>query len=340
MLLSRTAENVFWIGRYVERAENMARLLDAGRRMSAIPGQREHQSEWEPILSAAGCKAQFDRLYDSINQQNVVEFLAFSRENQSSIVSCIRKARDNARSVRTAMTLEMWESLNSFWLELKHRHTLSAGDGRLATYLDQIKQRCALFSGITNSTSLHNDTYNFLRLGHHIERADCTARILDVKYFALLAPSEEIAGGMDLYQWSVILRAAGVYRAYHWVYSGDLEAGHVADFLILNVDCARSLAHCVRETNQHLIRLARLYAAHHRSHELVEALHQEVSEGDINDIIASGLHEFVTAFIRKNNALATQIAHDYYFPSRSGSSLADTRTRELAAFGSRRQNTA
>lgn len=339
-LLSRAAENLFWIGRYVERAENMARLLDAGRRMSAIPGQRDHQSEWEPILSAAGCRAQFDRTYDTVNQRNVVEFLSFSRDNASSIVSCLANARANARSVRTAMTFEMWEALNSFWLELKQRTPLKPGDGRLAPFLEDVKRACALFTGVTSSTILHNDTYNFLRLGQHIERADSTARILDVKYFALLAPSEELAGSVDLYQWAVILRATGSFRAYHWVYGADLEARNVADFLILNIDCARSLAHCVREVNEHLIRLGRLYAAHHQSHELVDTLNQDFFNADIDKIFADGLHEMITAFIVRNNALSDQIARDYYFTTQPPAPVPSAEESVLSSFGSERQTTA
>lgn len=339
-LLSRAAENLFWIGRYVERAENIARLLDTGKRMSAIPGQRKHQPEWEPILSAAGVRPQFDQIYDVVNQQNVVHFLALSFDNPSSIISCVAAARNNARAVRTAMTFEMWEALNSFWLELKQHAKMRPGDGQLSPFLDQVKRCCALFVGVTSATILHNDTFNFLRLGHHIERADCTARILDVKYFALLAPSEEVAGSVDLFQWSVLLRATGSFRAYHWVYGGDFEPRHIADFLILNADCARSLAHCMREINDHLNRLARLYAAHHHCHELSNNLNQDVSDGDIDTIFAGGLHEFLTDFMRRNNELSNQIARDYYFTNRPQPAPPSQSQSQSSIFGSQTQTTA
>jgi len=249
-----------------------------------MPGEREHQAEWEPILSAAGCREQCDQIYDESNQENVVEFLAFARSNPSSIVSCIASARNNARSVRTAITFEMWEALNSFWLDLKSQPLMHEGDGRLSPFLEFVKRYCALFSGVTISTILHNDTFNFLRLGHHIERADCTARILDVKYFALLAPSDDIAGRVAIYLWAVILRATGSFRAYHYVSGGDFDSRNIAHFLILNADCARSLAHCIREVSEHLERLARLYAARHTCHDLADELNSEVINGDIEHI--------------------------------------------------------
>lgn len=321
-LLSKTAESLYWVGRYVERAENMARLLDTGKRMSAIPGDNAHQSEWEPILAAAGARQSYDALYSEINQRNVVEFIAYSHDNASSIVSCIARARDNARSVRTAFTIDMWEALNEFWLELRNRAPVRPGDGGLAPFLDWVKRSCALFRGVADSTMLRNDTYDFLRLGTFIERADCTARLLDVKYYALLKPEDAVAGGVDIYQWIVLLRATSSLRAYNWVYGGGYEAVNIADFLILNPHSSRSLSYCMEKTTEHLNRLARLYAQRHDAHEICASIYSELTDNSIDAIFQDGLHEFLTRFIARNNWLSAQIARDYYFASMADSSPA------------------
>lgn len=314
-LLSRTAESLYWVGRYVERAENMARLLDTGKRMSAIPGDSAHQSEWEPILAAAGARQNYDALYPEVSQRNVVDFVAYSPQNASSIVSCIECARDNARSMRTAFTIDMWEALNEFWLELRARPPVRPGDGGLAPFLDWVKRSCALFRGVADSTMLRNDSYDFLRLGTFIERADSTARLLDVKYYALLKPEDAVAGGVDTYQWMVVLRATSSLRAYNWVYGGGYEPVKIADFLILNAHSARSLSYCMEKTTEHLNRLARLYAQRHDAHEICASMYAELADNSIEAIFQGGLHEFLTRFIARNNWLSTQIARDYYFSS-------------------------
>lgn len=312
-LLSRTAESLYWVGRYVERAENMARLLDTGKRMSAIPGDSAHQSEWEPILSAAGALQNYNALYPEISQRNVVEFIAYAPQNTSSIASCIGRARDNARSIRTAFTIDMWEALNEFWLELRARPPVRPGDGGLVPFLDWVKRSCALFRGVADSTMLRNDSYDFLRLGTFIERADCTARLLDVKYYALLKPEDAVAGGVDIYQWMVLLRATSSLRAYSWVYGGGYEAVNIADFLILNPHSSRSLSYCMEKTTEHLNRLARLYAERHDAHEICASIYGELTDNSIDAIFQGGLHEFLTRFIARNNWLSAQIARDYYF---------------------------
>ena len=317
-LLSRTAESLYWVGRYVERAENMARLLDTGKRMSAIPGDSAHQSEWEPVLAAAGARQNYDALFPEINQRNVVEFIAYSPQNASSIVSCIERARDNARSMRTAFTIDMWEALNEFWLELRARPPVRPGDGGLAPFLDWIKRSCALFRGVADSTMLRNDSYDFLRLGTFIERADCTARLLDVKYYALLKPEDAVAGGVDIYQWMVVLRATSSLRAYSWIYGGGYEAVNIADFLILNPHSSRSLSYCMEKTTEHLNRLARLYTERHDAHEICASIYGELTDNSIDAIFQGGLHEFLTRFIARNNWLSAQIARDYYFSGMTG----------------------
>ncbi|MBI1392632.1 MAG: hypothetical protein GC152_07815 [Alphaproteobacteria bacterium] len=315
-MLSRTAENLFWIARYVERAENMARLLDAGKRMAALPDDKAARAEWEAVLAAAGVLGQFHAHYDEINQNNVVDFVAYSPLNPSSILSCVAHARANARAVRTALTIDMWEAINEFWLELNARPKVRAGDGGLAPFLEWIKRNCALFRGVADSTQLRNDGYDFLGLGTFIERGDCTARLLDVKNFAFHR-KDEPASGHEAFHWTTILRATSSLRSYNWVYGGGFDAREVADFLILNPYSPRSLRHSMEKVSEHLNRLARLYAARHDCHEICASLYTELTDSEIDGVIEGGLHDFLTRFVARNNWLSAQIARDYYFSSAS-----------------------
>ena len=312
-LLSRTAENLYWIGRYVERAENMARLLESGKRMSAIPRVADQPPPWEAILSAAGVLSNFQDEYAAVNQSNAVDHLAFSQSNPSSIHSSVAAARANARSVRTAMTIDMWEALNSFWHEILRTPVIETGRGQLLPFLERVKQYCALFRGVAESTMLQNDAYNFLRLGTFVERTDCTARLLDVEYYALTHPEEAEDSPVDTYHWAVILRATSSVRAYNWVYGGGYDLENMIDFLVFNNRSPRSLAHCIERTTEHLDRLALLYAERHDSHEICASMATDLSRNAAEEVIEGGLHEFLTRFIARNNWLSNQIARDYHF---------------------------
>lgn len=313
-LLSRTAENLFWVGRYMERAENMARLLDAGKRMAALPDDEAARAEWEAVLAAAGVLQQFQARGEPTDQNGVVDFIVYAGANPSSIVSCVDLARANARAVRTAFTIDMWEALNEFWLELRARPPVRAGDGALAPFVEWVKRNCALFSGVVDSTQLRNDSYDFVRLGTFIERADCTARLMDVKHFAF-AERDDTGGGVEAFHWTAILRATSSLRAYNWVYGGGYDAAHVADFLILNPYSPRSLRHSMEKISEHLNRLARIYAERHDSHEICASLYTELTDNSIEAVLEEGLHDFLTRFIARNNWLSGQIARDYYFTS-------------------------
>ncbi len=326
-LLSRTAENLFWIGRYVERAENMARLLDAGKRMAALPDDEAARAEWEAVLAAAGVLQQFRARGQKTDQKSVVEFVAYSGANSSSIFSCVDQARANARAERTAFTIDMWEALNEFWLELRARPPVRAGDGGLAPFVEWVKGNCALFRGVVDSTQLRNDNYDFIRLGTFIERSDCTARLMDVKHFAF-AKRDEAGSGVEAFHWTAILRATSSLRAYNWVYGGGYDASQVADFLILNPYSPRSLRHSMEKVSEHLNRLARIYAERHDSHEICASLYTELTDNTIEAVLDEGLHEFLTRFIARNNWLSGQIARDYYFPSATAPAAAARREEQ------------
>ncbi len=219
-MLSRTADNLYWLSRYTERADFVARLLDAALRLSALPANYAggEASEWASALASAADGEVFRQHYDSVNEHTVRDFLAFSPHNPSSIRSCLQTARENARSVRTALTVEMWEAINEAWLHLRSYEGRDLSREEFARFLDWVKGVSLAFDGSAYRTMLRNDAYWFTRLGVAIERADNTARILDVKYHVLLPETERVGGSLDYFQWTTILREVSALTAYHWVY--------------------------------------------------------------------------------------------------------------------------
>jgi uncharacterized alpha-E superfamily protein len=223
-MLSRTADNLYWLARYVERAEYLARILETTYRMTALPlAYVGTSNEWESAVATAGCGAAFFATYSEANEETVTEFLAFSPDNPSSIRNCIETARVNARAVRTALTSEMWDTINSAWLELKKWGNGPRSREEFARFLRWVQEASLRFDGSAYRTMLRNDAYWFSRLGLFIERADNTARILDVKYHLLLPAIEQVGGPLDYFQWTSILRSVSALTAYHWVYRENVK---------------------------------------------------------------------------------------------------------------------
>src|SRR6201997_3679038 len=263
-MLSRTAENLYWLARYVERAEYIARTIDATLRVTALPAAYIGKTnEWESALLTAGVSESFFEAFEEANEQNVVEYLSFSAQNPSSIRNCIEAARLNSRSVRTALTSEMWDTINGAWLELQEVWSKgTASREELARFLRFVQEMSLRFDGSAYRTMLRNDAYWFSRLGVHIERADNTARILDVKYHLLLPAYEQVGGPLDYFQWSAILRSVSALTAYHWVYRENLKPWLVADLLILNQQMPRSLASCYENLVHFFDNIAQAYGRH------------------------------------------------------------------------------
>ena len=206
-MLSRTADSIYWLARYVERAEYLARILEATQRLTALPlAYTGSSNEWESAVATAGCTSPFYQAYAEAGEETVTEFLAFSAANPSSIRSCFETARANARAVRTALTVEMWDAINGAWLDLKRFGAGPFTRDELAQFLRFVQEASLRFDGSAYRTMLRNDAYWFSRLGLHLERADNTARILDVKYHVLLPEEEHVGGPLDYYQWTSILR--------------------------------------------------------------------------------------------------------------------------------------
>lgn len=314
-MLSRTAENLYWLARYMERAETMARLLEVGYRMAMMPSVGEgHRSEWASLLSAAGTEEGYSARYGGeVNQRDVESWLFFDRENHSSVVTCIESARQNGRAIRTALTTEMWDALNGAFLELRDLERLPRSEARLPELCDWTKRQGALLRGATEGTHLQNDGYDFFNLGYYLERGDNTARMLDVKYYVLLPTTDMVGGSVDAYQWTTLLRALSAYRSFHWAYGGTYAPGKIAHFLILNRACPRSLMHCLAKAGAHLERLAAANGRGTDAHDRVRQMMMDLSGAAVGDIFDEGLHEFLTRFIRDNAALGKDVADGYLF---------------------------
>jgi uncharacterized alpha-E superfamily protein len=311
-MLSRTADNLYWLARYVERAEYLARILEATQRLATLPLNYVGTSnEWASSVSTAGCAGAFYAVYEEANEENVTEFLAFSLNNPSSIRSCFEAARTNARSVRTALTVEMWDAINGAWLELKRFGNGPTSRDELLRFLRWVQETSMLFDGSAYRTMLRNDAYWFSRLGVFMERADNTARILDVKYHLLLPEPEHVGGPLDYFQWAAILRSVSALTAYHWVYRDSVKPWLIADLLILNKQMPRSLASCYGNLVDFLDRIAEVYGRQGPTQRQARMIRTRLENARMPDIFQSGLHEFITEFIADNNRLGQAISEQY-----------------------------
>ena len=310
-MLSRTADSLFWVARSTERADFIARTLDATIRLAALPQSYAGEgNEWESAVASAGDLDLFRRNYSAANEDTVRDFLAFSPLNPSSIRNCLQNARENARSVRTALTMEMWDALNGAWLELKGFGN-DMNREQFARFLDWVKRVALTYDGSAYRTMLRNDAFWFTRLGNALERADNTARILDVKYHLLLPESEGIGGSLDYFQWTTILREVSALTAYHWVYRQSVKPWLVADLLILNSQMPRSLANCYEILTRHLDLIAGAYDRRGPSQRIATDTKARLSARKIDGIFANGLHEFIRDFIVENNRLGLAIGDQY-----------------------------
>jgi uncharacterized alpha-E superfamily protein len=311
-MLSRTADNLYWLSRYVERAECLARVLDVASRLASLPAAYGGSTnEWESAVATAGCVDAFAAAYGEANEKNVNEFLAFSPENPSSIRNCLEIARTNARSVRTALTVEMWDAINGAWHELNSFDPRGMSREEFARFLGFVKEASLRFDGSAYRTMLRNDVYWFSRLGVYVERADTTARILDVKYHVLLPEKERVGGPLDYFQWASILRSVSALTSYHWVYRESVKPWLVADLLILNRQMPRSLASCYENISRYLDELAVFYGRQGNSQRIARATLTKLSNAKMEQIFQSGLHEFINNFEADNNRLGAAVAEQY-----------------------------
>lgn len=311
-MLSRMADSLYWLSRYVERAENLARILDTAQRMTGLPSSYAGSTnEWESVIATAACTSAFRVQYEEVTRANVLHFIVGSEANPSSILSCIAIARTNARSVRTALTSEMWEILNDAWIETRTVDARRMSPSDLSRFLAMVKEMSLRFDGAAHRTMLRSDHFWFQRLGTYIERADNMARLLDVKYHVLLPRQELVGGSLDYFQWAALLRSFNALTSFHWVYRESLQPWLVADFLILRSEQPRSLVSCYKEINEYLDQISDAYGRQGASQRRVRATLARLSNTNIDGIFQSGLHEFLVGFIADNSELGRNISQQY-----------------------------
>ena len=311
-MLGKTAGGLFWMFRYLERSEYVARLVEAGLRLSLT---RPHAAsdEWASVVDTAGVRTDYLQRNEVFDQAGVVDFLLRDKDCTSSVLSCITAARTNARMVRTALTREVWEATNECWMAVSAALQRKVGERELPDVLNTIRQQSALVRGALHGTMLRNDIYDFARIGTFIERADNTARILDVKYYVLLPSAMPVGSAFDNVQWDNILRSVSAHRSFRHVHSGDTNAAAIADFLILDPRMPRSLSFCYGKINDNLGYLQGDYGERHACHAIAQDTYAELRSLNIDTIFERGLHEYISEFITRNNALGVRVEADYRF---------------------------
>jgi uncharacterized alpha-E superfamily protein len=311
-MLARVAESIYWMSRYVERAENVARFIEVNLNlMLDLPVGSAQQ--WQPLVATTGDAAEFAKRYTAATQDNVIEFLAFDHENANSIRSCLRAARENARSVREIISSEMWEQLNEFYLNVLSA-TTGAGRGTdPQDLLRSVKRAGHLFAGVTDATMTHNESWNFCRLGRMLERADKTSRILDVKYFLLLPTAADVGTTADDIQWAAVLRSASAFEMYRKVH-GRIAPDRIVEFLLLEKQFPRAVQYCLVHAREsvHAISGTPAEMFRHPVERLFGELCSELAYARIEAIITAGLHEYLDRLQTKMNLVGDGISQAFF----------------------------
>ncbi len=311
-MLGKTAGGLYWMARYMERSENYARLLEAGLRI-AMTRNSSANDEWASILTTAASRDAFAAKFEEFHQSDVIDWLLRDRDNPSSVLNVVKAARDNARLVRTALTREVWESVNECWMEMKRALAEPVADRDLPDMIDMIRRYSALVRGAILGTQLRNEGFHFARLGTFIERADSTARIIDVKYFVLLPSSIGVGSSMDNVQWETILRSCSAHSAYRWAVGSDMSARSITDFLIFNRQLPRSLAFCYDTIARCSDFIAGMHDEEMDSCIRARTIAAKLNNSTIQSVFEEGLHEFLGNFLDENAGVAAAIEQDYRF---------------------------
>ena len=322
-MLSRTADHLFWMARYVERAENTARMLDVNWQMSLLPQSESSAAEgWRAMLGISELQEAYLAEHEEITPREVLSFMVSDRDNPSSIYACLEAARENARAVRGTLTTEVWETSNSTWLELNNLLSYKALDHDPTDFFEWVKFRSHLFRGVMIGTMLKDEAYHFARLGTFLERADNTARILDVKYHGLaemgrlVEPSdveedvtEDVGSHTEFYHWAAVLRSVSAFEIYRKVYRDVITPARVAELMILRGDMPRSLS---ASTHEFVLNLAQVHNDQSSETERrAGMLLAELRFGRIDDILQTGLHAYLTNFLERISDLGQRISEDF-----------------------------
>jgi uncharacterized alpha-E superfamily protein len=310
-MLGKTAGGLYWMFRYLERSENTARLVEAGQRIALT---RSHSDdEWQSVLQTAAGFWSYSQKYPEVTRDTAIDWMLRDRDNPSSVLAVVEAARNNARLVRTALTREVWESVNETWMILRDALARKVNERDLPQVLTLIRQRAAFVRGAMAGTMLRNDIYNFARIGTFLERADNTARILDVKYWVLLPSAQAVGSNLDNVQWETILRSVSAEGGFRLTYGQDARPREIAQFLILDKRMPRSLAFCAEKIADNLGFLAQNYDGRMPVHDMADRLTDDVLDQSIDAIFESGLHEFIQHFLAATARIGAQTEVDYRF---------------------------
>ncbi|MBP8120179.1 MAG: alpha-E domain-containing protein [Burkholderiales bacterium] len=312
-MLSRTASTLYWMSRYVERAENSARILDVAYRMSLLTKDPDLQDqEWFAPLNITGTLFPFSGRHSIVCAKEVLHFLALDPDNPSSIYNCSRQARENARAVRGTITSEMWEVLNATWLEMQNMDEDRLYARGISAFFDWVKERSHLFRGVTFGTIRRDEAFQFHRLGTYMERGDNTARILDVKYHVLLPSVTDVGGAVDYYQWSAVLRSVSAFESYRKVYRDTITPLRIAELLMLRDDIPRSMRFCMRDVYNILCDVENRTSA--EATRQAGEINASLQFGRMSDIFSTGLHEYLTDFLSATDKLGDEINRSFFAP--------------------------
>jgi len=308
-MLSRVGDRIFWMSRFMERAENTARILGVTSNvvLCSTPETQE-QNLLAPLSITGTTEAYFER-HDKLSLPALIDFIGLDPENPASIYTCLKSARDNAHAVRWQITSEMWETLNAAWLEMRSFRRESVTGPEATRFFDWVKDRSHLFRGVTYGTIMRGEAFNFSRLGTFVERADNTARILDVKYHILLPRVEDVGGALDYYQWTALLRSLSAFETYRSIYRDQIYPIKVAELLILDSRMPRSLAACLEQIHQAIARVRG--QSDQPAKRLAAVLQARLVHGDIEEIFLGGLHEYLMDFLTDVNELGQRIQRAY-----------------------------
>ena len=308
-MLSRVANSIYWLARYIERAENVARSIDVNLQLQLdLPGEVR---PWEPVIQIAGNADDFFKKYAHASFENALTFLTFDKENPSSIISCVAAARENARCVRERISSELWIAINQFYLKLSDPEMPKQVLAAPHAFYSSVKEFSQLTAGIIQGTMSHDVAWNFTHLGTLLERADQTSRILDVKYYILLPDVSMVGMALDTVQWNAVLKSVGAYEMFHRRNS-NVTPHNVAEFLLLSEDFPRSLRYCLEKAEQCLKNIAVPVKSNAQSIRLLGKLRSDISFTTIEEIIEHGLHEQIEKVQIRLNELGNQIWKDFF----------------------------
>lgn len=311
-MLSRVADSIYWMSRYVERAENVARFVDVNLNLM-LDNPMATEQQWRPLVHTTGDDESFDKHYGKPTRENVIYFLTFDKENPNSMISCLRAARENARSVREIISSEMWLQLNKFYLMVNDAASTGRGSEVPHDFYTEVKLYSHLFTGITDATMTHGEAWHFCRLGRKLERADKTSRILDVKYFFLLRSVADVGTAFDDVQWAAVLRSASAFEMYRKRH-GHISPKGIVEFLVLDPEFPRAIRFCLSSARESLHSISGTPMGNFRNpaERVLGQLFSDLAYVDVEEILKQGLHEYLDDLQTRMNLVGASIFETFF----------------------------